>query len=439
MEEVGDVQISADRPRMVGFDPLTGMPDRTRLLAVLERQVMFAADATVAVVFVDVDRLKVINDTFGHAAGDRAIRIVAGRLRRFSVDFDVIVRLGGDEFAACVGHIESIDALQDLCHRVLDAIAEPALLAGHDLRLSASIGIATNVTGHDALDLVEHADEAMYEAKRAGRNRVSVFRRRHGHGRSAVELSLRDLGSARGIESWFQPIVDRSGMVVAIEALARWRQGTEVLGPDEFIPLAERSGAMLMVTTEVLDQALSLARAVDDEITIHVNVSQTMLSDQRLATMVLASCRSANVAPARLCLEVTESAFTDDLELVTEQLEAIRSIGCRLAIDDFGTGYGALSLVQAVPVDCIKIDKSFVTGAGTHVASSAIVHSIVTLGNGLGAQVVAEGVDSQDTLDAMLDLGCDAIQGYLFGRPAQRDTVVDRLADDRRIRLRPRS
>lgn len=420
------------------MDPLTGLSNRRHLRAVLERHLATAAPDSIAVVFIDLDRLKLVNDTFGHEAGDRVLRVVGGRLRGFASDLDLVVRLGGDEFAACIVDIPSIDAVQALCERILAAVAEPIVISEREFSLTASIGIATNTRSAKPADLLSRADEAMYDAKRAGRNQANVFTRRRGSGPSAIEISLHQLGRASGIETQFQVIEDVDRRPVGVEALARWRQGDALLQPDEFVPLAERSGAMAAITQAVLDQALAVASTVGDGIPVHVNISQSALGDGRLAAMIERSCREAGVSPARLCLEVTETSFAPDAHAAAGRLCELRSLGCTVAIDDFGTGYGSLVLIRDVAVDSVKIDKSFIDEIVGSAAVQAIVRSVVTLAHGIGATVVAEGVDDDAKRRMSFDLGCDAIQGNLVGQPESAAEITARLGTTRRARHRDR-
>lgn len=427
---------ASDEGRM---DPLTGLSNRRHLQSMLERHLAVAAPCSLAVVFIDLDRLKVINDTFGHETGDRVLRVIGGRLRGFVSDFDLIVRLGGDEFAGCVVDIPSVEQVHALCERVLDAVAEPISIRGHELSLTASVGIATNAASVTAAELLGNADEAMYDAKRSGRNQACVFSRRRGTGSAMVELSLRDLTQASGIETVYQVIQDADGRTVALEALARWRQGEELLGPDEFVPLAERSGAMSAVTSAVLQQALEVVSGLDETIIVHVNVSQTMIGDGRLAAIVERACTSAGVSPTRLCLEVTETSFAPDAHAAAARLAGLRALGCPISIDDFGTGYGSLVLIRDAVIDVVKIDQTFVDGVVDDPAAQAIVRSVVTLAHGIGATVVAEGVDDDAKRKAAFALGCDAIQGNLVGEPVPAADVTARLTTTRRFRRRDRS
>lgn len=421
------------------MDPLTGLSNRRHLHAVLERYLTTAAPGSLAVVFLDLDRLKVVNDTYGHETGDRVLRVVGGRLRGFASELDLVVRLGGDEFAACIVDIPSVEVVQELCERLLVAVAEPIVIRGHDLSLTASIGIATNNCAATATDLLSHADEAMYDAKRAGRDQANLFTRQRGSGTSAVEISLHQLGQASGIETQFQVIEDAHGCPIAVEALARWRQGEALLGPDEFVPLAERFGAMATITQAVLDQALAVASGLDERISVHVNVSQSALGDGRLASTIERSCEGLGVSPKRLCLEITETSFAPDAHAAAARLHELRSLGCGVAIDDFGTGYGSLVLIRDAAVDSVKIDKSFIDEIVDSPPVQAIVRSVVTLAHGIGATVVAEGVDDDAKRNVSFELGCDAIQGNLVGQPESAAEITARLGTTRRVRRRDRT
>ncbi len=411
-------------------DPLTGLPNRRQLLAVVERHLAIAPQRSFAVVFLDLDRFKLVNDTYGHRVGDQVLRTVGHRLQAFAAHMDTIARLGGDEFAACLANIECVDQVRALCAVLLDALAEPVQLPGRAFQLGASIGVALNEgRGLDAATLLGRADEAMYQAKTAGRNQVAVWKRTWTDTGSNVELSLRGLGAGTGIETLFQPIVGRAGEVVGYEALARWRQGSHLVGPDAFIPVAERTGAMHVVTARVLHQALTFASGLPEGVRVHVNVSQSEVTDSRLATLIARTAESVGVPPDRLCIEVTETMLALDLGLAARFLDDIRATGCTVAIDDFGVGYGPLTMAREVHVDCLKIDQSFVADLVEDEAARAVVGSIVALAHGLGATVVAEGVESAEVLEVLWSLDVDAVQGFEVGPPS-----VDGRADARHLR-----
>ena len=409
------------------IDGLTGLPNRHQFISVLERDLRDASPGSVAVVFMDLDRFKLINDGFGHAVGDNVLRTIGHRLQRFTSDVDVVARIGGDEFGASISHIEHLERVRLLCRDLLEEISMSVTLDYEEFSLSGSIGIAVNELGDDAASLIAHADEAMYVAKQSGRNQIAVWSRAGPSSTVDIELSLHALNRATGLESWFQPMVDAEGYVVAVEALARWRQDGHLLEADSFVPVAERGGAMPMLTRRMLDQALVFAReSALQSAPVHVNISQTMLSDSRLFGLVEHALRRSGLGPERLCLEITETSLVSDPEIAARHLRQLRAMGFHVAIDDFGTGFGSLTLARDSGADCLKIDRSFTHAVLTDPTARAVVRSIVVLAEGLGATVVAEGVEDPETAERLFELGCDAVQGFHFGGAMLPAVIVDR-------------
>jgi diguanylate cyclase (GGDEF)-like protein/PAS domain S-box-containing protein len=425
IEDVTEQRRAAEQLRYAArHDELTGLPNRSYLMHLLHDRLATAGVDEVAVLFVDLDQFKVINDSLGHEVGDELIRVVAGRLRGALRDDDVLARFGGDEFIVAM----SGDPI-DVAERLRRAVRPPVLVAGHELFVTASIGYATN---HELQmspnDMLRDADAAMYRAKARGRDCVEAFEAGgYEHGvqalRTAGELRR---GIERGeIVPYFQPIVDlRSGRVMSYEVLARWLHPDRgMLPPGEFLPLAEETGLLIDLGARRLRDSLAqLARwrAAGHPFancSLSVNVGTRQLVDPGFYDTVTEALAETGIDADSLWLEITETSLLADVKAATVALRELRSLGLHLSVDDFGTGYSSLTYLKRFPVEAIKIDKSFVAGLGLEQEDSMIVEAVVRLGQSLGLNVVAEGIESPLQLSRLRDLGCDRGQGYLFGRP----------------------
>jgi diguanylate cyclase (GGDEF)-like protein len=416
--------------RRAEHDGLTGLPNRrlyedrlARALAHARRNAL-----SVAVMVVDLDRFKEVNDSLGHAAGDELLRQAAQRLRSCIREEDTAARLGGDEFGLLLPHGSGVDGGVRVARRLLEAFAAPIELDGAPVVVTPSIGISVFPDdGFTPDELVAGADAAMYRAKERGRNTFEIFSpalRREANERLALEAALR-----RGLEReefvlHYQPKVDiGTGRITGAEALVRWQHPERGLTfPDFFIPLAEQVGLVAALGEFVIAAACEQLQAWQEAglppLTVAVNVSATQLREG-LADYVSRALRLAGLDGTSLELELTESAALDSLELTVAQLEELRALGVTCSIDDFGTGYCGLSYLNRLPVDGLKIDRSFITGLGT--GSGTIVTAVIALGHSLGLKVIAEGVETADQLAYLSDRGCDEMQGYLFSRPVPAD------------------
>ena len=414
------------------LDTLTGLLNRYTFLERLETG-LASRSPELAVLFIDLDGFKLVNDTKGHVVGDVLLAEVAGRLKRDCPDGSVISRLGGDEFAILVAGPDDVDALGQSVIEALSAIY--TLDDGRQIRIGASVGVALAPEhGDDADALLARADMALYAAKAAGKGVVRTFHpdmevdvRR----RVQVEASLRDaLDRGDELFVFYQPIVDlRDGRVTAREALSRWHQGERGwVPPDEFIPVAEESGLIDRLGEFVLRQACSEAAGWSDETRVAVNVSASQLGKGILPAVVLAALVDSGLSPNRLELEVTETAIMDSARDTVGELRRIRALGVRIALDDFGTGYSSLAHLRAFPFDKIKIDGSFVREAADRVECAAVVRAVAELGSRLGVTTVAEGVESDGHLDRIRREGCAEAQGYYFGRPEPTEADQQRIA-----------
>ena len=407
-------------------DPLTGLANRTMLSTAAERARQSAAG--IAMLLIDLDHFKDVNDTLGHAVGDELLKAVAARITDEAGPTDLVVRLGGDEFVVLVRNVASRDAVIDLAHRIKVTMDSPFSVQDVTLVVGCSIGIGLAPEHADSVeDLLRCADVALYSAK-AERGTVAVYDR-HSDRHSAALLGLQaDLRAAledptsEQVYVVFQPQLRLAdGRIAAVECLVRWTHPElGPLLPDNFIPMAESTSLIDPLMRRVLDLSLTQLTQWDREgqhLSIAVNLSARQLSDLALPSTVAELLALHGIEPSRLVLEVTESRLMSDPERSIHILSQLQATGVEISIDDFGTGYSSLTYLQRLAVDELKIDKSFIIGL--HEANNAtIVRSTIELGHNLGLRVIAEGVETVDVLRELSDMGCDLVQGYLIGRPA---------------------
>jgi diguanylate cyclase (GGDEF)-like protein/PAS domain S-box-containing protein len=426
--------------RQANHDQLTGLPNRNLLRERL-LQAMHQAErigGQVAVVFIDLDNFKFINDALGHAAGDALLVELARRLSRHLRGTDTVARQGGDEFVLVLNDHANVASVTALLDRVVELIAKPMELGGRTLQVGASLGVSLFPRdGRDVDTLLQHADAAMYAAKDRGRNNVQFFTpelNRVASERMHLEAAMR-LGLEQGEFSvHFQPQVDAQRRVVGAEALARWhhpRLGP--ISPDRFIPIAEESGLILALTETITLQACAAARdwpEVDGHpIRLALNLSPKLFIDPHLVARITGWLRQEGIQPQRVELEITESVFLDDPQRALRTLKAFKEKGFHLAMDDFGTGYSSLSYLRHFPLDTIKIDRSLVTDLEAQRDAAMIARAVVSLGLSLGKSVVAEGVEHESQFSALREHGCTVFQGYLFSRPVTAADLLRRLGE----------
>ena len=410
-------------------DPLTGLPNRALVLDRAEQMIARTSrrpDMVAGALFIDVDGFKHVNDSLGHAAGDTLLKVAGERLQETVRDHDTVGRLGGDEFIVLVESAVDEAALDVLADRLTEALRAPVQLGdrGKLFSITASVGVA--VGRYESPDeLLRDADLALYSAKAAGRDRAALFdATMYGGAQGRLELAS-DLDVALADGQFFlayQPIFELPAReVVGVEALIRWQHPTRgLVAPDSFIPLAEESGLIAPIGRWVLEEACRQAAAWSAdglELAVAVNVSAYQLGRSSFVEDVRRALRDSGVAPSSLTLEVTETALMRDVDAACGHLQEIRALGVRVAIDDFGTGYASLSQLQRIPVDILKVDRSFVAALSTGGQGRELLEAILGVGRSLSLTVVAEGIEEHSQLRALEEMGCQMAQGFVLGRP----------------------
>jgi diguanylate cyclase (GGDEF)-like protein len=424
-------------------DPLTGLPNRRlfvdRIAHALARRER--THARVAVLFLDLDRFKLVNDGLGHAAGDAVLRAVGERLRSSLRASDTVARLGGDEFGILVDEVNGVDEAGRVAQVVFDALASALPFDGRTVSVRASIGLALDRGGEtsSADELLRDADTAMYRAKANGRGCLAIFEPSMlalQLARLELDVELREALERNQFELRYQPIVDLSnGAVVEVEALVRWAHPTRgLIGPDEFIKMSEETGHIVALGTWVVREACRSARTWLGEkgsappFRVSVNTSAREVVETGFAAGILAAVKDSGLTADSLTLEITESMLLSNETSAIAELQTLRAAGVRIVIDDFGTGYSALSYLNQLPVDGLKIDRSFVHGLGREREKGAIVRATIAFARGLGLIVTAEGIETEAQLRQLIGLHCDRGQGFLFARPLEADAISGLLA-----------
>ncbi|MCO5071042.1 MAG: EAL domain-containing protein [Rhizobiaceae bacterium] len=406
-------------------DTLTGLPNRLYFEEVLDREIRRVRNgaSSLALLYLDLDRFKQVNDSLGHPAGDELIVQFASRLKLLTASGDIVARVGGDEFTIIAPTGSGQERVETLCMRVVDAMRTPFEINGAHVFVGVSVGVAcAPQDGQGRVELTRKADIALYEAKTTGRGRFAIFDERMDSAiqrRRTVERDLREaLRTGEQLEAFFQPVYSAADRKLAgVEALMRWiHPASGFIPPDVFIPIAEETGLIEKVGEVVLRQACATAAALGIE-TVAVNVSAIELRNPGFASRVAATLMAAGLQPSRLELEVTESAIIDISGSTQENITALRELGIEISIDDFGTGFSSLGRLQNLAVDRIKIDRSFITGFGGSGSDEAIVKAIVDLAQAVGLKTTAEGVETPLQEQRLREMGCDHLQGYLLGKP----------------------
>lgn len=421
----------AQAQHLAFHDVLTGLPNRalveermTQALVRLSRQ-----KDKVAVLLLDLDRFKIINDTFGHQAGDELIIEVAHRLNGLVRHIDTVGRLGGDEFVIIQKDITSTQEATALCQRILDVMSHPFTLLGNETWVGISIGVV--LAPDDAterMEMMRKADIALYEAKNQGRGQYCLFERSMDESlktRQQIGADLRHaLQAKHGLNVYYQPLMDISGQkVVGLEALMRWQHPVHgMISPTEFIPIAEDIGLITPLGEWVLREACRVARLWPD-LTLAVNVSPLQFRSLGFVDRIKAIVRKEQISPSHIELEITEGVLIDDEKAAKKIIDELREAGFRIALDDFGTGYSSLNYLSHFAVDKIKIDRSFTQSLGVTSNASAIIESVVKLGHAMGLIVTAEGVETSGQMTALARAGCNQLQGFLFSEAVPKEQI----------------
>jgi diguanylate cyclase (GGDEF)-like protein len=424
---------------LASHDSLTGLPNRDMFNGLLHAAMLTATRRQLqfALLFIDLDRFKVINDSLGHEAGDALLAEIATRLRRNLRSSDIVARLGGDEFVVILEHTADRGAIEEIARELLATVSAPVRLSGHECHATASIGIAMFPDhASDVHTLTKNADMAMYLAKEDGKNNFRFFTREvkmQSIERLTLENCLRHALSRNEFSLHYQPKVDMAtGQITGVEALLRWTHAEHgMLPPGQFIPLAEETGLIVPIgrwaLREACAQNMTWQRLGSRPVSMAVNLSPRQFSDENLLQDIDEALAESGMSPVLLQIEVTESMMMRNVARAIKVLDEIQSRGIRIAIDDFGTGYSSMSLMKQFPIDTIKIDRSFVRDLPDDAEDRAIAQAIINMGRALGMTIVAEGVETVEQETFLRAHGCDEMQGFLFSRPLPSDQMADLL------------
>lgn len=416
-------------------DQLTGLPNRRTLNDRLDERLGDGREP-VALVFIDLDEFKVINDSEGHEAGDRLLVAAADRLRNAVRPDDLVARFGGDEFVVLLEDIHDLDTARDLAGRLLDHVRGALRVGPVEVFLTASAGVALD-DGSGPGSLIANADAAMYKAKTSGRDQVAVFStelREATVQRLRTSQVLRDALLGDHLDVWFQPIVgSRDARPLGLEALLRWRRaGPDAVPIEELVATAEETGMVMELGALALRKTCAAIASFGDAVDgmrFSVNISAHQLADPELPDLLTSTMAEFGVRPDQLRCEITESAVMGDVSHSVDVLDRIRRLGLGISVDDFGTGYSSLAYLHELPVDALKIDRKFVSGLSTSTEwERSLAAGIVSLGHSLGLRSIAEGVETLEQREILTRLGCDAMQGYLFSPAVPADDVPELLA-----------
>ncbi|MGI8612969.1 MAG: putative bifunctional diguanylate cyclase/phosphodiesterase, partial [Nocardioidaceae bacterium] len=421
-------------------DELTGLPNRRlfmeRLETVLARSLVSRAQH--AVIFVDLDRFKLVNDSFGHLVGDQLLVQMSDRLLQRATGQDTMARLSGDEFVILIEDYGSDAALNGLVEDMMANLRQPYRIAGHSIVVTVSLGVATTEANQSRDDILLAADAASYAAKSAGRNCIRFATPELVEAsriRLEMEAQLREAIDNNHLCLHYQPIVDsKTAAMVGVEALVRWRRDGQLVQPSEFVPLAEDSGLIIYLGRWVMEEACrttqrwNLSHPERTPITVSVNLSALQLAQPQLADEVTDVLNRTGLPAWQLTLEITETAVLSDIEANLQTLGELREIGVRVSVDDFGTGYSSLAYLRQLPVDVVKLDASFIAGLGRDIVDTQIVAAVLRLCKALGRRTVAEGVETELQRQTLARMGCPFMQGFLIAEPMSAE-VFERYWD----------
>jgi diguanylate cyclase (GGDEF)-like protein len=424
-------------------DPLTDLPNRRRFNDAVEEAIVTARrnGTKVALLMLDLDRFKFINDSLGHDAGDEMLCQTAKRLKAAVGKDDLVARLGGDEFSIILNGVDDISSVETITEAIRDSLATPFQIGNHEVCTAGSVGVCIYPTDSiHSKEMLKFADAAMYRAKSSGRNCVRFFTQSLSlelKRRLRLESDLRAGIKQQDFDVWFQPIVDiHSGKAKSIEALARWRHPQRgLVSPAEFIGLAEECGAIEPLGYWILSQScrqlVNLHANGFEDLCLSVNISPRQFAQPGIAREVTEILEVTQLDPKYLELEVTESALFDDDKRSMKVMSELRELGIQLAIDDFGTGYSSFSRLRRLPISRIKIDQSFVRGLPYDADDCSITRAIVSMAGDLGMEVVSEGVETLEQLEYLRNLGCSLVQGYFLGEPVPASRIQKLLSSDK--------
>jgi diguanylate cyclase (GGDEF)-like protein/PAS domain S-box-containing protein len=438
MRDVTERKCAEERiHQLAHYDKLTGLPNRALFSQLLEQALAEAkySKKQVAVLFIDLDRFKLINDSLSHDSGDAVLKQVARRLTEAQLKRNTIARFGGDEFVVLMRDCEIPTDAAEAAQRMLTAIAQPLLLEGQEYHLTASIGISAYPSdGENAQTILKNADIAMYRAKEHGKNNYQFYSAQmnlHSFERLVLERFLRHALEQDEFRVYYQPKIDLvSGCVTGMEALLRWvHPAMGMISPVKFIPLAEETGLIVPIGAWVLKAACEQNKRWADQglppLRVAVNLSARQFAQDDLHATILNVLEETGLPPELLELEITESVTMDNPEHAAALLRKLKALGIRLAIDDFGTGYSSLSYLKRFPIDNVKIDRSFIKDIPHDEDDVAITQAVIAMAHSLNLKVIAEGVESEEHVNFLREHGCEQAQGYLFGAPMSADDFTD--------------
>ena len=427
MRDVTETRETEQRvARMARYDTLSGLANRHLFNETLEETLgAQVKNQRVALLYIDLDHFKSVNDTLGHHVGDELVRAAGGRIGAIVREHDLAARLGGDEFAVLLTRVRDLDTVHACAQRIVDTLAEPFNLHGQMVRVSASVGVAYGSTrGIDGDEFMRQADIALYAAKRAGRSTFADYDaslNQMERTRRDLELDMRTAITEGQFRLVYQPQINlRTGAWAGKEALVRWEHPTRgAILPGEFIDIAEETGLIIPLGEWIIRQAIHEAVTWDEPHRIAINLSPIQMRNPNLVGVLTSAIINAQIDPQRVEIEITESALMQDSESNVEMLHRLRELGVRIALDDFGTGYSSLNYLRAFPFDKIKIDRCFVSEMLDRSDCQAIVRNVVMLARALGMETTAEGVETQEQYDWLKRHGCTEAQGYYISRPLE--------------------
>lgn len=424
--------------RLAHYDMLTSLPNRVFFNEILNKAIQYSKkrDKSFALLFIDLDSFKIINDTYGHSSGDEALKEIGYRFTKSLRAGDIVARLGGDEYIVLLNDIDDTTSAGTVAEKLLNECMRPMLINSHEFTLNASIGISLYPRdGLSLEDLQHHADMAMYKAKHTDHryafydNEMNIAELEH----IRLEAALRDAIKNKEFVLHFQPLLTlKTHTIQSVEALIRWEHPElGLVSPAKFIPLAEESGLIISIGEWVVNEACRINKSWQDAgydpITVAVNISPKQFHHQDVAKMVTEALESNKLEPKYLKIEITETAVMDNVENAIKKLNTIHDMGVQISIDDFGTGYTSISYLRQYPVSVLKIDQTFIKGIPSNPNDVAITSAVIGLGHNLGLEVIAEGVETVEQIEFLSAHDCDTIQGYFFSRPVPASKLVQQL------------